>query len=234
MKIVFTGGSGRFGTKFKAKTNLKNILFPSSNEMNVTKYSSIDRYLSFTKPKIIIHCAGLSRPMEIHDKEITKSIDLNIIGTSNLVKYCSLNKIKFIYFSTNYVYPGLKGNYDEKSSLLPYNNYAWSKMGGECAAQMYKNSLILRVCMTEKPFIHKFAFDDLITNFIFHDDVIKMIPKLLKKNGIINLGGPIQSVYNFAKKYNKKIKKKINDTKSNLGFPPNCSMNLSKLKKMVR
>ena len=234
MKIVFTGGSGRFGSKFKAKTNLKNILFPSSNEMNITKYSSIDRYLSFTKPKIIIHCAGLSRPMEIHDKEIKKSIDLNIIGTSNLVKYCSLNKIKFIYFSTNYVYPGLKGNYDEKSSLLPYNNYAWSKMGGECAAQMYKNSLILRVCMTEKPFIHKFAFDDLITNFIFHDDVIKMIPKLLKKNGIINLGGPIQSVYNFAKKYDNTIKSVKTTKLLKKKIPTNHSMNINKLKKILK
>ena len=31
------------------------------------------------------------------------------------------------------------------------------KLGGECAVQMYKNSLIVRLCMTEKPFIHKKA-----------------------------------------------------------------------------
>ena len=55
------------------------------------------------------------------------------------------------------------------------------KTRGECAVQMYHNSLILRVCMTENPFIHKFAFKDLITNFIFHDDVVKMFPKLIKK-----------------------------------------------------
>ena len=60
--------------------------------------------------------------------------------------------------------------------------------------------------MTEKPFIHKFAFKDLITNFIFHEDVVKIFPKLIKKRGIINLGGKTKSVYNFAKKYNKNIK----------------------------
>ena len=42
-----------------------------------------------------------------------------------------------------------------------------SKLGGECAVQMHKNSLILRICMTEKPFIHKNAFSDIKTNFIF-------------------------------------------------------------------
>ena len=29
------------------------------------------------KPKYILHLAGLSRPMNIHDKNISKSIDLN-------------------------------------------------------------------------------------------------------------------------------------------------------------
>ena len=89
---------------------------------------------------------------------------------------------------------------------MPYNNYAWSKLGGECAVQMYKNSLIIRLSMTEKPFIHKHAFNDLITNFMFHEDVVKMFPKLIKLNGIINVGGKSQSVFSFAKKYNKQIK----------------------------
>ena len=234
MKIIFTGGSGRFGKKFKDKTNIKNILYPSSKELDITNYNSVKKYLSKNKPKVIIHCAALSRPMEIHDKKISKSININIIGTANLVKFCSEKKIKFIYFSTNYVYPGLKGNYKENDPLLPFNNYAWSKMGGECAAQMYKESLILRVCMTEKPFIHKFAFNDLITNFIFHDDVVNILPKLLKMKGIINLGGPIQSVYKFAKKYNPKIK--VSNTKKifKKKIPINHSMNINKLKKIIK
>ena len=88
--------------------------------------------------------------MSIHDKDINKSIDLNIIGTSNLVKIC--NKKLNNFFSTGYLYPGTKGNYTEKDPLLPWNNYGWSKLGAESAVQMYKNSLIIRACMTEKPF----------------------------------------------------------------------------------
>ena len=234
MKIIFTGGSGRFGKKFKNKTKIKNIFYPSSKEMDITSYNSIKKYLTKAKPTTIIHCAALSRPMDIHDKEISQSININIIGTANLVRFCSEKNIKFIYFSTNYVYPGLKGNYKEHEPLLPYNNYAWSKMGGECAAQMYKKSLILRVCMTEKPFIHEFAFDDLITNFIFHDDVIKLIPKLLKKNGIINLGGPIQSAYKFAKKNNNKVKKINSQILLKKKIPINHSMNINKLKNILK
>jgi len=77
-------------------------------------------------------------------------------------------KIKLIYLSTSYIYMGTKGNYKETDPLLPWNNYGWSKLGGESAVQMYKNSLILRVCMTEKPFVHNKAFVDFITNFIYN------------------------------------------------------------------
>ena len=171
--------------------------------------------------------------MSIHDKNIRKSIDLNIIGTANLVKVCSELKIKLIYFSTSYVYPGKKGNYTEQDSVLPWNNYGWSKLGGESAVQMYKNSLILRVCMTEKPFLHKRAFANVKLNFIFHDELSKLLIKLLNKKGIINLGGPTRTVYNFAKKYNKKVKKIYVRKNSSNNFPLKPFMNLSKLNKII-
>ena len=91
------------------------------------------------------------------EKDIKKSISLNIIGTANVVIACYKLNIKMIYFSTNFVYPGIKGNHKETDGLKPINNCGWSKLGGECAVHMYKNSLILRVCITEKTFIHKMA-----------------------------------------------------------------------------
>ena len=69
---------------------------------------------------------------------------------------------------------------------------------------MYHNSLIIRACMTEKPFIHKKALTDVYLNFIFQEEVAKIIPKLIKYNGIINVGGPIKTVYQFAKKITQK------------------------------
>ena len=57
--------------------------------------------------------------------------------------------IKIIYFSTGYVYEGKKGNYSENDAVKPFNNYGLSKLGGECAVMMYKNSLVLRITMTE-------------------------------------------------------------------------------------
>tara|TARA_X000000368_G_C22907080_1_gene656771 strand:- start:255 stop:959 length:705 start_codon:yes stop_codon:yes gene_type:complete len=229
-RIIVTGGNGRFASTLKkSKLNL-NFIFPSKNQLNILKISSIRNFIKKNNPKYLLHCAALSRPMNIHDKFISKSIDTNIIGTANVVKVCSELNIKLIYFSTGYVYPGIKGNYKEVDAVLPINNYAWSKLGGECAVIMYKNSLILRITMCEKPFVHKKAFYDVETNFLYHDDVVKIIPKILDKTGIINVGGKTQSVYAFVKKSNKNIKK-ISGKKL---FPPKPSMNVEKINKLMK
>ena len=167
--------------------------------------------------------------MKIHEKDIAKSINLNIIGTCNLVKEASKLNIKIIYLSTSYVYPGNKGNYKEDDPLKPWNNYSWSKLGGECAVQMYSNSLILRVCMTEKPFIHKKAYANVRSNFIFQDEAANIIFKLLNKKGVINVGGPSQTVFKFARKFNKKIEKIYSKGE----FPKRTDMNLNYLKKII-
>ena len=232
-KIIVTGGSGRFAQSLKKIKSKYKFIYPAKNLLDITNLKSIKKFLNKEKPQSVLHLAGLSRPMSIHDRDISKSINLNIIGTANLVRICSELKIKLIYFSTSYVYPGKKGNYSEQDALLPWNNYAWSKLGGECAVQMYKNSLILRVSMTEKPFIHKKAFANVKLNFIFHEDLVKFLIKLLNKKGIINVGGPTKTAYNFAKKYNKKIKKTYVKKNSSYNFPLKPFMNLSKLKKLI-
>ena len=229
-KILVSGGNGRFASELKKIKSRYTFIFRDKREMNILSVNSIKSNLEKLKPDCVLHLAGLSRPMSIHDKMINKSIDLNIIGTANLVKMCNLFKKKLIFFSTGYVYPGTKGNYNEKDPLLPWNNYGWSKLGAESAVQMYKNSLIIRACMTEKPFVHKSAFANVKSNFIFHEQIAKYLIKLINKKGIINVGGKSQSIFKFAKKYNKNVKK----IESRGQLPLKMDMNLGKLKKAIK
>ena len=230
-KIIVTGGDGRFAKILKKNNQKLNLYFFSKKELDILDLKSIETRIKKIKPTHLIHCAGLSRPMNTHEKYISKSIDLNIIGTANVVKVCEKYKVKLIYFSTGYVYEGTKGNYKETDGVKPFNNYALSKLGGECAVSMYKNSLILRLTMTEKPFAYKSAYTNLKTNFMFHEDVVKLLPKLITKKGILNVGGRSQSVYSFAKKYNPKIKK--SRALKNKNLPLNQTMNLSKLRSIL-
>ncbi len=234
-KIVMTGGSGRFAKVFKKikKKNFK-IFYPSKEKLNIKNLASIKRYVQKIKPDYLIHSAALSRPMNIHDKNIEESISTNIIGTSNIVKICNQLKIKLIYFSTNYVYPGIKGDYKESDPILPINKYAISKFGGECAVQMYDNSLILRICMTEKPFIHKMAFNDVETNFMYHHQFAKNLLKLIDFKGIINVGGSKKIIYDFAKETNKKVISESSKKIIGKQFPKKQTMNINRYLKIIK
>ena len=44
--------------------------------------------------------------------------------------------------------------------------------------------------MTEKPFVHKKAYANVKSNFIYQEEAAEIILKLLNKKGIINVGGP--------------------------------------------
>ena len=54
--------------------------------------------------------------------------------------------------------------------------------------------------------------------------------RLINKKGIINVGGSSQTVYKFAIKYNKKVKKKYSKGE----FPKRMDMNLQKLNKILK
>ena len=233
MNVLLTGGSGKLGSAILNARIFENIYAPSSQKLDITERASIKRFLNDNRVDAIIHCAAQARIVKAEIDPVD-AINKNIIGTSNMVsEVLVFNKktnknIRFAHVSTDGVYSGAKGNYEEDGPTVPTSNYGWSKLGGESAVQMYKNSLILRLCMTEKPFIHKYAFSNVNTNFMFHEDFAKIFYKLINKKGIINVGGIRQTVFNFAKSKNKNVKKKISN-----GLFLDQSMNIKKFENII-
>ena len=231
--ILITGSSSRFCRFLKKELKIHKTFFTKKNQFNILKFNQMIKFVKNKKISHLIHIAGLSRPMSIHNKDISKSIDLNIIGTANIVKLCQKFNIKLIYFSTNYVYPGTKGKYKESDPIFPINNYAWSKLGGESSVIMYKNSLILRIAMTDYPFIHSKAIKGAYSSFIYNKTVSKILPYLINERGVLNIGGKRRDIFNFAKNFaNSKIQP-INLSKVK-NFPKDSSLNINKLIKILK
>ncbi len=232
MKILATGGEGGFMKSFVNNAINFDVISLNKNELNVINPDQIDQQIKKHNPDIVLHCGALTKPMKLHIDNPILSINSNIIGTANVVNACISNNVKVVYISTDYVYPGINGDYNEEDSLLPVNEYAWSKLGGECSVHLYKNSLIIRVAMTENVFKHEKAPIDSIKNLLSHDEASKIIIKLLDQYGVINVGGKTQTIYDYALSQNKDVKTcfiKELDTK----LAKNSSMNLTKMHSII-
>ena len=65
--IIVTGGDGRFANVLKKKNKKLNLNFLSKKELNILDKKSIKKAILKYKPKSILHCAALSRPMSLHN-----------------------------------------------------------------------------------------------------------------------------------------------------------------------
>ncbi|HIJ71473.1 MAG TPA: sugar nucleotide-binding protein [Planctomycetes bacterium] len=197
-KILFTGGSGLLGSEFRKI--LPDIDYPSSSVFNVTNYAQMKSYIESKGFELIVHAAAFTSPPQI-DKDPGKAVDVNIIGTCNVVKLCMEFDVRLIYICTDYVFRGDRGNYKEDDAVYPVNKYAWSKLGGECAVRLYDKSLIIRTTFGPNVFPYEKAFIDQWTSRESVSVIALKISKLIDKDitGVLHVGGGRRTVFEFAK-----------------------------------
>jgi dTDP-4-dehydrorhamnose reductase len=235
LNILVTGGQGEFVKQLVKHNSEHQILNPNKSELDVRSYWDSDAYFYRYQKSFdyVIHAGAITRPMVIHEDNPTLSIKTNIIGTANMVLMCERYNKKIIYLSTDYVYSGKDGNYKETDTMKPFTKYGWSKLGGECAVQMYDNHLILRLAMNKKPFPHPKALTDMRKSLIYIDDAAKITLKLLDETGIINVGGKSQSVYEFVKETNPDIEPITLSDVSDVNMATDCTMDTTKMEEIL-
>lgn len=197
VKVLCTGGSGLLGTSLKKL--LPDALFPTSSEFDICSTASMESYAKNKDISVVLHAAAFTSPPRI-EEEPMRALDVNIVGTANVVKFCAKRKCRLIYISTDYVFRGDDGNYGEDDPVCPVNRYAWSKLGGECAVRMYDDSLIVRTSFGPEPFPYEKAFVDQWTSRETVSVIATKLVALLNSTvvGILHVGGKRRSVYEYA------------------------------------
>ncbi|MGB8225637.1 MAG: sugar nucleotide-binding protein [Sedimentisphaerales bacterium] len=233
-RIIFTGGSGLLGSEFvKIRPDINYL---SSKEFNVANYEQMRKYVESNGCDLIIHAAAFTSPPLI-EKDPLKALEINIAGTSNVVKLCMEFNIRLIYISTDYVFNGDKGDYKETAPVYPVNKYAWSKLGGECAVRMYDKSLIIRTTFGPNVFPYPKAFIDQWTSRESVSVIAGKIAKLLDKDitGTVHVGGRRKTVYEYAKSLD--VTKSIGELSThsvNFAVPKDTSLNCEKYNEIVQ
>lgn len=199
-KIAVTGKSGLLSIELqKLYTDL---IVLDSIRYNIT-YNNIIKKLKVLDPDIIIHAAAVT-DSNIVKQDPVNAINTNIIGTANICNYCIQCHKRLIYISTDYVYDGINGNYKETDPVLPQNEYAWTKLGGECSVKLVPNSLIIRTSFGASKFPYSGAWVNQLVSKDYVDIIAPMILKasLSSETGILNIGTCPKSLYEYASKRN--------------------------------
>lgn len=215
MNVLISGGSGKIGTKlFKSLRKNLDLTVKSvdiSNSSDVELLDLNDRnltieYIEKYHPDIIIHLAG-TKDISFCEKEpeIAKQINFGI--TQNLIMICRINKIKLIYFSTDYVFPSSNKHWVESDPPAPETQYGETKYSCESlikqklddyaiirTSQVYgvEGDFVDLVLTTLNAKDEFYAFNNLINCPTFISDLITMVNRIIieKHKGVFHCVGP--------------------------------------------
>ncbi|HRR32428.1 MAG TPA: SDR family oxidoreductase [Candidatus Sumerlaeia bacterium] len=210
-------------------------------------------------PDVVLHIAALAQT-ELCEKEPERARRINVDATSELLKLFSSESTRFIYVSTDLVFDGLRGNYNESDMPNPLMVYAKTKFEAEELVKAWgKNHAIIRVALLYGPALGRkqsFAgwiesslekgkatlFKDEFRTPLYVEDAANALVRLIDSNfcGVMHLGGADRcSRYEFGVELARQggyelsniCSANIKDAQLNYYRPPDVSLDSSLAKK---
>ncbi len=146
MKILITGINGQLGYDLARvlKKDNHEIIGTTREIMDITDFKKVEDVISEINPEMIIHCAAYTA-VDKAETEVYMCENINVFATENLARICRDKDIKFIYFSTDYVFNGQGDNFFNPEDKIEnqLNVYGRTKYEGELAVQKYLDKFFI-------------------------------------------------------------------------------------------
>lgn len=152
-KLLVTGANGLLGSKIPGANKNDARVIPlhntkplqsNSSELDVTCPTKVFEFFNSSKPSAVIHTAAETN-VDRCETEKDHAWKTNVEGACNIAKACKKVDAKLVYISTDYIFDGEKGLYDEEDKPNPINYYGFTKLEGEKQVKRYcENYVILR------------------------------------------------------------------------------------------
>lgn len=146
MKILITGINGQLGYDLARALKKDNheIIGTTREIMDITDFKKVEDVISEINPEMIIHCAAYTA-VDKAETEVYMCENINVFATENLARICRDKDIKFIYFSTDYVFNGQGDNFFNPEDKIEnqLNVYGRTKYEGELAVQKYLDKFFI-------------------------------------------------------------------------------------------
>lgn len=151
--ILVTGGNGLLGQKITERlleTQQFNLIatskganrFPTKEgytyaEMDILDPENVKSVIENFQPDAIIHTAAMTN-VDTCESEKELAHNLNVEAVKTLVSLCEEHNIHFVHLSTDFIFDGAHGPYDELAAPNPLSYYGMTKLEAE---EVIKNSV---------------------------------------------------------------------------------------------
>jgi dTDP-4-dehydrorhamnose reductase len=232
LKLLITGASGLYGSKLSELATARSYTVHSGYSLDQPAYGTpiqfdvsdknrVEQVFKKVNPEVVVHAAALT---DVDKCELNKELAwrINVEGTRNIAEAVKKSRASLLYISTDYVFNGEAGRYEETDRTDPINHYGFTKSKAE---ELVKD-LVDEYCIARASVIYgstpaagKINFALWVLNKLKNNEQIKIVidqwnsPTLntnlaemtleileRKLNGTFHLSGATRiSRYDFAK-----------------------------------
>ncbi|MCF7885395.1 MAG: dTDP-4-dehydrorhamnose reductase [Candidatus Marinimicrobia bacterium] len=143
MRVLVTGANGMLGEKCTQRLNNKHQVFATDvqenliydspvnySQLDITEFKQVEKMINQIKPEVVVNCAAYTDVDGSEDnKKLAKTINVN--GVHNLIEAVEQYNTHIIHISTDYVFDGSHGPYEEDDEINPINYYGQTKYDSE-------------------------------------------------------------------------------------------------------
>ncbi len=146
MKILITGSNGLLGQKLVHKLSKDpdtELIATSRGEnrlkqqdgytyvpLDITVQQEVDEVMDALKPEVVINTAAMTN-VDACEADKEGCDKLNVDAVQYLVEACIRNSVHLVHLSTDFIFDGEDGPYDEEARPNPISYYGRSKLTAE-------------------------------------------------------------------------------------------------------
>ena len=215
MRVLVIGASGFIGSYLVKRFSVSHDVMGTCLSkpwkglvhMDMCDEASIAAVFSRFKPETVIIAAAVPN-VDFCEQNNDVSYRVNVAGVRNVADACRKSGSKIVFFSTDYIFDGKSGPYDENAAPTPINYYGLNKLEGEGIVREVEKHLIVRTTIVygweqvSKNFADKFIKSlragqpfkvptDQFGNPTYVENLTKAVQEMVEKDrqGIYNVSG---------------------------------------------
>ena len=162
-RILITGGSGYLGQTLANLFSSCHDVYPGHHQssaealpgsplrFDICEPEQLLKAFQTSRPEFVVHTAALTKPDDCEARP-DEARRLNVIATGAIARACEESGAKLVHISTDLVFDGVRGGYDEQDEVFGISEYARSKINAERAVvELNPTAVILRVSVMYGP-----------------------------------------------------------------------------------